>query len=79
LPTIIADINRTLRGWFEYFKHSHRRTFKLMDGWVRRRLRSLLRKRLGRRGIAKVHAFPGTSIWCPSDAALDPAILSEQS
>ena len=24
LPVIIADVNRTLRGWFEYFKHSHR-------------------------------------------------------
>ena len=25
---IIADLNRTLRGWFEYFKHSHRTTFR---------------------------------------------------
>ena len=24
LATIIEDVNRTLRGWFEYFKHSHR-------------------------------------------------------
>ena len=55
LPMIIVDINRTLRGWFEYFKHSHRTTFRLMDGWIRRRLRSLLRKRLGRKGIAKTH------------------------
>jgi RNA-directed DNA polymerase len=55
LPMIIVDINRTLRGWFAYFKHSHPKTFHLMDGWIRRRLRSLLRKRLGRKGIAKVH------------------------
>ena len=27
LQVIIADVNRTLRGWFEYFKHSHRTTF----------------------------------------------------
>ena len=27
LNVIIADVNRTLRGWFEYFKHSYRTTF----------------------------------------------------
>jgi hypothetical protein len=53
LPMIIADLNRTLRGWFEYFKHSHRRTFPMADGWIRRRLRSLLRKRHRLKGISK--------------------------
>ena len=47
---IIADINRTLRGWFEYFKHSHPTTFRDLDGWVRMRLRSILRKRHRGRG-----------------------------
>lgn len=55
LPHIIADVNRTLRGWFEYFKHSNPRTFRITDGWVRRRLRSILRKRSGGRGCSKVH------------------------
>ena len=55
LPQIVADVNRTLGGWFEYFKHSHRWIFRILDSWIRRRLRSLLRKRLGRRGIARVH------------------------
>jgi RNA-directed DNA polymerase len=55
LPHIIADVNRTVRGWFEYFKHSHRSTFKTEDGWIRRRLRSILRKRSGRYGCAKTH------------------------
>lgn len=50
LPCIIADVNRTLRGWFEYFKHSHPFTFPTLDGWVRMRLRSLLRRRQGKRG-----------------------------
>jgi RNA-directed DNA polymerase len=50
MHTIIADVNRTLRGWFEYFKHSQCRTFSEVDGWVRMRLRSILRKRQGRRG-----------------------------
>jgi RNA-directed DNA polymerase len=50
LAMIIADVNRTLRGWFEYFQHSHRSTFAPLDGWVRMRLRSILRKRAGRSG-----------------------------
>ena len=50
LPFIIADLNPTLRGWFEYFKQSHRATFPPLDGFIRRRLRSLLRKRQGRKG-----------------------------
>jgi RNA-directed DNA polymerase len=52
LPRIIADLNRTLRGWFAYFKHSHRTAFPPLDKWIRRRLRSILRKRSRRRGIS---------------------------
>ncbi len=50
LSVIIADLNRTLWGWFEYFKHSHRYTFDRLDGWIRGRLRGILRRRSGRRG-----------------------------
>jgi RNA-directed DNA polymerase len=50
LPVILADVNRTLRGWFDYFRHSCRGTFEEVDRWVRRRLRSILRKRTGGRG-----------------------------
>ncbi len=50
LSVIIADVNRTLRGWFEYYKPSYRTTFPSMDGWVRMRLRSILRKRAKRKG-----------------------------
>jgi len=50
MQVIIADVNRTLRGWYEYFKHSWRTTFPELDGWIRMRLRSILRKRAGRRG-----------------------------
>jgi Group II intron, maturase-specific domain len=45
----IGDVNRTLRGWFEYFKHSHRKTFRTEDGFVRRRLRSILRRQTHRK------------------------------
>jgi RNA-directed DNA polymerase len=50
LEAIILDLNSTLRGWFEYFKHSHRTTFPRLDQRIRMRLRSILRKRLGLRG-----------------------------
>ena len=50
LEVIISRVNETLRGWFGYFRHSCRPTFTSVDGWVRMRLRSILRKRAGRRG-----------------------------
>jgi RNA-directed DNA polymerase len=50
LAAIVTDLNRTLRGWFEYFKHSHRTTFPRLDQWLRMRLRSILRRRQGRKG-----------------------------
>ena len=50
LQYIVKNVNQTLRGWFAYFRHSHRTTFPKIDGWIRHRLRSLLRKRQGRRG-----------------------------
>jgi RNA-directed DNA polymerase len=53
LETIIARLNPRLRGWFEYFKHSHRYTFERLDGWIRMRLRSLLRNRQGKTGCGR--------------------------
>ena len=50
LKMILSEINRSLRGWFEYFKHSHPTTFRPLDAWVRMRLRSILRKRRGGQG-----------------------------
>jgi len=50
LAVIIMKLNRTMRGWFEYFQHSRRFTFEFLDQWVRMRLRSLLRHRRGGRG-----------------------------
>ncbi len=50
LTKIINDLTPMLRGWFEYFKHSQRTTFQSLDGWIRMRLRSILRKRRGRKG-----------------------------
>jgi len=50
LSRIIEDINPVLRGWFNYFKHSCKNIFPSLDGWVRMRLRSILRKRSGGKG-----------------------------
>jgi len=50
LTAIIDDLNRTLGGWFECFKHSHQTTFPGVDGWIRMRLRSIWRKRRGGKG-----------------------------
>jgi RNA-directed DNA polymerase len=50
LQAIIANLNRSAQGWFGYFKHSHRYTYEPLDRLIRTRLRSILRKRSGRRG-----------------------------
>jgi RNA-directed DNA polymerase len=50
LKAIAADLNRTLRGWYGYFKHAHASTFRKLDGFVRRRLRAVLRSQEKRPG-----------------------------
>ena len=42
---IIASVNRTLRGWYAYFKHSQKSAFDNTDSWIRERLRAILRRR----------------------------------
>jgi RNA-directed DNA polymerase len=50
LQVILTDLNRTLRGWYGYYQHSKANTFQSVDGFVRRRLRSLLQWRRDGRG-----------------------------
>jgi RNA-directed DNA polymerase len=51
LLCVIAEVNRSLRGWFNYFQHSRfQNVYRELDGWVRMRLRSILRKRHKGRG-----------------------------
>ena len=47
---IVADVNRTLRGWYAYFKHSQKSAFGDTDSWIRGRLRAILRRRNHLRG-----------------------------
>ena len=50
LAKIIGDLNPMLRGWFNYFKQAHPLVHEMMDGFIRRRLRALLRKQEKRPG-----------------------------
>lgn len=62
LACIIAELNPILQGWYGYFQHAHPWTFSGMDGFVRRRLRSLRRKQQKRPGtgrtLADHHRWP---------------------
>jgi len=53
LEASIVQLNQVLRGWYGYFQHSHYTTFATLDGYIRERLRAILRKRAGRRGRAR--------------------------
>jgi len=53
LGVIVKDVNRSLTGWFEYFKHSAGNVFSPLDGWVRGRIRAILRRRHKLRGRAR--------------------------
>lgn len=60
---LCAGLSSQLRGWFTYFRHSHWRTFRDLDKWIRGRLRSILRRRAGRKGRARGkdhHRWPNT-------------------
>jgi len=76
MEAIVADLNRTLKGWFGYFKHVHRSELEDIDQWIRVRLRSILRKRRGGRGRGRGqdnHRWPnryftGLGLFCLLDA-----------
>ena len=56
LARIIGDINPTLRGWYGYFRHATPTVFRGVDGFVRRRLRAILRKQEKRPGFGRCRA-----------------------
>ena len=53
MPFLCARMTSPLRGWFTYFRHCHWSVFRDLDGWIRGRLRSILRKRHKRKGRAR--------------------------
>lgn len=50
LTWIVGKLTPSLQGWYGYFRHCYWTVFDTLDGWIRGRLRSILRKRSGRRG-----------------------------
>jgi len=76
MEAIVADLNRTLPGWYGYFKHVKANMLGEIDGWIRMRLRSILRKRRGLkgRGRGKDHQrwpnryFKKLGLFCLLDA-----------
>jgi len=56
LGRIVADLNPLLRGWFGYFKHARPRLFRQLDGFIRRRLRAVLRKQERRPSMGRSEA-----------------------
>lgn len=50
MEAIVADLNPALRGWSGYFKYAKASELSGIDGWIRMRLRSILRKRRGLKG-----------------------------
>ena len=50
LTSVVATLNPILKGWFGYFQHAHHYTFSTIDGFVRRRLRAVMRRRFHRPG-----------------------------
>jgi RNA-directed DNA polymerase len=53
LACVINGLNPRLRGWFSYFKHAHPTEFTALDGYIRRRLRAILRKQDKRPGFGR--------------------------
>lgn len=51
LRVVVGDLNRTLRGWFGYFKHARPSIFEELDRMIRRRLRAMLLKQDKRPGV----------------------------
>jgi RNA-directed DNA polymerase len=65
LGEIIAQVNPILRGWHGYFRNSHWTGLSGPDGWLRRRLRALLRKREKRPsyGLSKADSRRWPNRW----------------
>jgi len=51
IRTIVDELSPIIRGWWGYFKHAHPTTFTPLDGFIRRRLRAILRKQEKRPGM----------------------------
>jgi len=53
VAAIVSDVNKTLRGWYGYFKYSLPSAMQRVDEWTRERIRHILRRRHRRRGLVR--------------------------
>ena len=53
LAAIAEVLRQKLQGIYAYFKHADTSALSAMDGWIRGRMRSILRKRAGLRGRSR--------------------------
>jgi len=58
LTAIVRGLRAKLQGFFGYFKHASVESLREMDGWIRGRLRGILRKRAGLRGRGRGRGHP---------------------
>lgn len=56
LQQVVESLNPMLIGWFGYFKHANTHVFESLDGFIRRRLRAILRKQQKRPGMGRCRA-----------------------
>lgn len=50
LNEIVQRLNRRLKGWAQYFRGGQGNIYGALDGWIRMRLRCILRRRAGLKG-----------------------------
>lgn len=62
IKEVTRSLNYTLRGWFEYFKHADKDTFPGLDSFVRRRMRSILRKQ-NKKGYGTGRCYEDHKRW----------------
>lgn len=53
LKVLAQQLRPKLQGFYAYFKHASEGSLRGMDGWVRGRMRGILRKRAGLKGRAR--------------------------
>ena len=53
MEMIVEELNRMLRGWYNYFKHVTKYNLNTFDAFVRRRLRAILCQRHKQRGFGR--------------------------
>jgi RNA-directed DNA polymerase len=85
LNATISDLNRTLKGWYRYFRGCPIHAYESPDGFVRRRLRAMLDVRIGKRPCYHGDPaqrwpnafFQAQGLFSMKQAALKASILSK--